>query len=284
MRVAILWIAYLLSLTPVAAVQSVSASGASASDVAAATPTPMDASQTGSSHEPQSTSSTGTTVARPISWRLLVPNILHDQNTIWSFPLHFSKGQHLKPTLAIGAATGALIALDPYIEPYFRNNSGFDDFRTGPLRGRNTLLAVAMVPVGLGVAGLARHDSYAQHTALFLVESVADGEIMNVGIKSMTGRLHPIDIPPHGDFTHTWFKYQGGIGGFPSGHATAAFATASVLSSRYSHHRWVPWVAYTGATIVALSRIPDRAHFPSDVFVGAALGYIVGHSVVLRQQ
>jgi len=93
-------------------------------------------------------------------------------------------------------------------------------------------------------------------------------------------------IPPHGDFTHTWFKYPGTFGNsgsFPSGHAIAAFSVASVFACRYRRRRWVPWVAYGGATVIALSRIPVQAHFPSDVFVGATLGYVIGHYVVLRQ-
>jgi membrane-associated phospholipid phosphatase len=42
-------------------------------------------------------------------------------------------------------------------------------------------------------------------------------------------------------------------------------------------------VAYGGAGVIALSRIPVQAHFPSDVFVGATLGYVIGHYVVLRR-
>jgi membrane-associated phospholipid phosphatase len=91
---------------------------------------------------------------------------------------------------------------------------------------------------------------------------------------------------PHGDFTHTWFKYPGTFGNsgsFPSGHALAAFSVASVFANRYRWRRWVPWVAYGGATVIALSRIPVQAHFPSDVFVGATLGYVIGHYAVLRR-
>jgi membrane-associated phospholipid phosphatase len=244
----------------------------------------MDVGQTDSTRKPELTPATRTTAERAISWKLLGSNVIQDQKSIWSFPLRVGAGQHLRPSLALGATTGVLIALDPYDEPYFRNSSGFDGFKTGVLRGRNTLLGVVVVPLGLYVGGVARHDSYAQQTALFIGESMADAEILSIAIKGITGRLRPSDIPRHGDFTHTWFKYKGGItslGSFPSGHATVAFATASVLSSRYRRHRWVPWIAYTGATVVALSRIPDRAHFPSDVFVGAALGYVIGHFVVL---
>jgi membrane-associated phospholipid phosphatase len=52
----------------------------------------------------------------------------------------------------------------------------------------------------------------------------------------------------------------------------------------FLRNRWVPWVAYGLAGLVGFSRVPLQAHFPSDVFAGAALGYAISHYVVLRQQ
>lgn len=221
---------------------------------------------------------------REVSPRLLLPNILQDQKPVWLFPLHVVEGEHLEPTLILAGATAGLVALDPFDEPYFRNSSGFSSFKTGPLRGRNTSLGIALAPAGLYLAGLARKDSYAEKTALLAVEALADTQILDLGMKTIDGRLHPSDIPPHGDFTHTWFKYPGSAlnpGSFPSGHAISAFGVAAVFAARYGRHRWVPWVAYGLASLAALSRIPDQAHFPSDVFAGAALGYAVSRFVVL---
>ena len=68
---------------------------------------------------------------------------------------------------------------------------------------------------------------------------------------------------------------------FPSGHATEAFAVASVIAARSKS--WpIPVIAYTAATLVALDRINDRAHFASDVVAGAFLGSAVGHFLVNR--
>lgn len=221
---------------------------------------------------------------RPVSFRSVGSSIVRDQKAIWLFPVRVAHGKHWKPTLALTTVTGALIALDPHDEPYFVNSSGFNTFKTGPLRGRNTTLAIASVPLGMYLVGMARKDNYSKGSALLAAEAVFDSQIVALSLKAVTGRRFPSDIPPHGDFTHTWFQYQGTVsnpGSFPSGHATMAFAAASVLSRRYHEHRWVSWLAYGGATFIALSRIPDRAHFPSDVFFGASLGYVVGHFVVV---
>jgi len=42
----------------------------------------------------------------------------------------------------------------------------------------------------------------------------------------------------------------------------------------------VPVAAYGLAGFLAGSRVSSRKHFPSDVLVGAALGYLIGRRVV----
>jgi membrane-associated phospholipid phosphatase len=69
----------------------------------------------------------------------------------------------------------------------------------------------------------------------------------------------------------------------PSGHTIAAFSIATVFARRYGNHRWVPFVAYGLAGVVGFSRMTLSAHFASDVFMGAALGYSISRFAVLRQ-
>jgi undecaprenyl-diphosphatase len=63
---------------------------------------------------------------------------------------------------------------------------------------------------------------------------------------------------------------------FPSGHTLAAFATAFVLAD--SPAETAAYVGFAGA--VATSRVHLRAHHPSDVVGGAAVGSVLG--LVLR--
>jgi undecaprenyl-diphosphatase len=63
---------------------------------------------------------------------------------------------------------------------------------------------------------------------------------------------------------------------FPSGHTLAAFCTAVVLSE--SNAETATYVGF--ATAVAASRVHLRAHHPSDVLGGAAIGTALG--LVLR--
>lgn len=62
---------------------------------------------------------------------------------------------------------------------------------------------------------------------------------------------------------------------FPSGHTTASFAYATVMSL---HFHW-GWLWFLFAAIVGLSRIASHAHWWHDVVGGATLGYIIAMGI-----
>jgi len=238
------------------------------------------AQQSTGSSEPQAVES-----ETLISPKQLVTRILHDQKPIWTLPWQAVRGNHWKPVAAVVAGTAALVVLDPHTEPYFNNPRRFNGYKTGPLRGRNTTLAVTMTPVAFYLAGLATHSSYERNTAFLAAEGIFDTQMVSFVMKSAVGRLKPSDIPPGGNYRDTWFKYKGNLenrGGFPSGHTASAFAVATIVAGRYPKHRWLPYVAYGVAGALSLSRLPTQAHFPSDIFIGAAMGYSIGRFVVLK--
>ena len=67
---------------------------------------------------------------------------------------------------------------------------------------------------------------------------------------------------------------------FPSGHASATFATAMVLQQHYGWKVGVPFFA--GAAYTAISRISDDKHWASDVVFGAAVGMASARTVTLH--
>lgn len=67
---------------------------------------------------------------------------------------------------------------------------------------------------------------------------------------------------------------DGGNFSFPSGHATAAFSAAGVLTTMYGWKAGIP--SYALASLVSISRIDDKEHFLSDVVMGAVLGTVIG--------
>lgn len=237
---------------------------------------------------PQSnTSGPGATKDPDISWKHMPMRMLEDQKHLWLFPTQLARGRHWVPTLAITGATGILIATDPHSEPYFRNNSAFEEtseiFSTG-----NTAIVEFGFPAVVYVTGLLRHDSYTEQTAMLAAEAYVASAIPHVVIKDISRRLRPSAVAANHDFRDTFFQAHTTVFGkgssFPSGHAAAAFSIATVMARRYGRHKWVPWVAYGVAGLISISRIPDMAHFPSDVFLGAALGYTITRFDVFRER
>ena len=223
---------------------------------------------------------------RAITWRTVSKDFLQDQKAIWwTFPGQLGKGQHWLPTLAVVGGTAVLIATDSHSQPYFRtherNLDDINDVFDSPI----TAAEVIGLPASLMITGYVRHNSYQVGSALLAGEAYADSAVVDLAIKAITRRKRPSDIPPSGPYTDTFFSggkspFKGSS--FPSGHAAGAFAVATVIATRYHTHRWVPWAVYGFATAVGFSRVTTNSHFPSDVFLGAALGYSITRFQVLR--
>lgn len=87
--------------------------------------------------------------------------------------------------------------------------------------------------------------------------------------------------PSQGASRDTWGGPQWPNRGhsFPSGHATAAFAMATVVAHEWRTVPGVAPLAYALATAVAAARVDVNAHWASDVVAGAVLGWAMGTAV-----
>jgi hypothetical protein len=132
-----------------------------------------------------------------------------------------------------------------------------------------------------GLVGLVFHDADARDTAIdgVLASLLASG-IITPSLKLVIGRVRP-------NATDDPLKFEPFQGSndtaMPSGHATQAFAVASVISA-HSDHFWVSASAYGLASLVAFSRLYHNAHWTSDVVAGALIGTLVGRTVVAVNQ
>ena len=202
-------------------------------------------------------------------------HVAQDQKRIWSAPASWQGRGKLLAAGTVMAMTGALVALDPVEARYFRGTTSFGPFNRA-FSGNITGYATVAAPALLFATGLVFKDTKLRNTGLAAGEALVDAGIVTVVLKNVTRRAGPLGSGPGG-----WFQQSGtptlkGNGSFPSGHTMSAFAVATVISRRYSNHRWVPWVAYGLAGTIGFSRMSTSAHFASDVFLGGALGYSIG--------
>ncbi|MGB8474628.1 MAG: phosphatase PAP2 family protein [Candidatus Acidiferrum sp.] len=220
---------------------------------------------------------------RNVSLRKLPGNILQDEKAIFSFPKDLAKGKHWWPAIGVAGVTAGLLASDPYTAPPFRTTTNFSGFNRVFSSG-NAAAFIAAVPAAMYAVGWLRKDSYAQDTALLAGEAVADGFILAVPFKGMTGRAQPLDYIGNGPYSDSFLNGSHNplsSGGFYSVHAMAATAVATVIARRYRKHRWVPYLAYGLAAAISFSRITRSDHFPADVFFGGAMGFVISRYAVL---
>ena len=225
-------------------------------------------------------------IGRSVSLRQLPGNLLADQKDIWLFPTKLVKGEHIWPTIAIVGITSGFVASDPYSAPPFRNTTSFSGFNR-VLSSTNTGAFIAAVPAAMYAIGWARKDSYAQETALLAGEAFADGFLIDLPFKAITGRREPISYTGNGPYSDSFFNGTHNplhSGGFYSVHSMCAMAVATVIARRYRSHRWVPFVAYGLAGAISFSRITRSDHFPGDVFFGGAMGFVIARYAVLPQR
>lgn len=114
--------------------------------------------------------------------------------------------------------------------------------------------SIAFLAAGIGLP-LIRDGHDGKTRTLRAIDAVGTTVILTEGIKALTREKRP-DSNEHNSF--------------PSGHASAAFAVATLES--HLHPREAPlW--FLGATLIAASRVRLHRHYSQDVIAGAALGY-----------
>lgn len=115
-----------------------------------------------------------------------------------------------------------------------------------------------------------------------LAASIIASGIITPTIKFIAGRARPRENAGIATF-HPFSTNYSSNSSFPSGHATQAFALASVIANHYDE-TWVTCSSYTVAGLVGVARSYHGAHFASDVLAGALIGTLVGKSVVAHNK
>ena len=169
--------------------------------------------------------------------------------------------------------TGALLD-KPIRDAAQRNRSSSSDRFFKDVEKFGTKQYGLPVLAGFYLYGEFADDYNAKTTALDGLSASIISSLLSSSIKGIVGRARPnTGLGPH------HFNPGGGDYSFPSGHATGAFAFASVIAAHYDDV-WVDTTAYTIASLVGVARIHLDAHWTSDVIAGGLIGGLIGHHLV----
>ncbi len=193
-------------------------------------------------------------------------------------PFHWDATDRWKAAGSAALIGGAFAADHAVYDAFARNRSDFTDSvsKATTWFGGGGGFAVA---AGLLGAGLALENPEVRDMGRDALETaIIAGLFTNLVIKPTAGRWRPSES--NGE---TKFDPFSGHTSYTSGHATQAFAVASVIAMRSPG--WViPTIAYGLATVVACDRINDRAHFASDVVTAALFATATGRFIVNRHR
>lgn len=129
------------------------------------------------------------------------------------------------------------------------------------------------LPAAVYLTGLVAGDTEIRTTGRILFEALTASGLTTTTLKILVGRSRPFTGNDQYDFGG--FATDNARHSYPSGHTTAAFAVASVLSYRIDNTA-ASIALYTAASMTAYSRIYDNQHWLSDTALGAVIGTVAG--------
>jgi membrane-associated phospholipid phosphatase len=198
----------------------------------------------------------------------LLKNLMSDQKTIWTSPFHlrWADGSWLFP---LAAVAGGFLATDRAVFPALSTDpKKLNRYTSVSNYGLYSLIGAGG---GLYVWSKISHDDHQRETGILAGEAAIDSLAVDTTFKYAFGRERPNQGQGLGNF------FQHGAS-FPSDHSAVAWSIASVIAHEYPGP--LTQVAVYGlATAVSASRVLGKQHFPSDVVVGAAIGWLIGRQV-----
>ena len=241
-------------------------------------PTCRAGAQTATGGLPDAPSPQGRADDKPVTIRGTPYRILQDQEAIWTSPARLRESNALGP-VALVLATTLLITTDHQVmsSSKLQNASLNNEAATA---STGLVGGFVAAPAAIYVLGEMNHDDHATETGILAGEAVVDSLAVSYVLKGISLRERPTVDNAKGRF------FEPGVGldsSFPSNHAIVAWSSAAVLASEYSGPL-TEISAYGLATGVSVARVVARQHFPSDVLVGSAVGWMVGRYVVHKHR
>lgn len=202
----------------------------------------------------------------------LLGRFASDQKQIWTSParLRLSDTEWLIPLSGITA--GLFVTDRDFSKHLSQNPATIRHYKTLSTGGVAALVGSG---AGMWLLGHASHNEHWSETGFLAGEAALNSLVMVEGLKYSLRRERPFQ----GDGSGSFFQNRGTS--FPSEHAAAAWAVAGVLAHEYPGPL-TKLMAYGLASLVDISRVRARQHFPSDVLVGNLIGNFVAQDIYSR--
>lgn len=199
-------------------------------------------------------------------------DFLNDQKNIVTSParIRFSDATWLVP---LGGITAGLLETDrQYSASLSHNAATLRHYRDFSNAGVASLVGAG---AGLYLFSYPAHDVHWRETGFLAGEAAVDSLLGVEALKYAMRRERPYQGNGDG-------RFFGGGTSFPSEHSAAAWSIAGVIAHEYPGPI-TKLLVYSMASAVSISRVHARQHFPSDVFVGSVLGYLISQNVYRRR-
>src|SRR6266853_4027698 len=202
----------------------------------------------------------------------LVGRFVRDQREIWTSPakLRFSDTEWLVPLS--GVTAGLFVTDRDFSRHLSQNPTTISRYKTLSNAGVAALVGGAG---GMWVMGHVSHNEHWSETGFLAGEAALNSLVAVESFKYSLRRERPYQGNGSGSF------FQSGGTSFPSEHAAAAWSVAGVIAHEYPGP-FTKNMAYGLASLVDISRLRARQHFPSDVLVGSVIGNLVAQNIYSR--
>ncbi len=257
---------------------AVSASGQSATQQVSKSASPTDTTAKAASkkaNNPQGVGLDHLTFTTPSnddryinSVRTAPKHFLLDQKAMWTSPFHMSVSEATFLVPVAGITAGLFATDSSFMRSLSHNPNTLNRYDHISNYG---LGAMGGIAGGAYLLGWATDNEHERETGFLSGEAAIDSVIATEAISYMTGRERPLVDNANGKF------WKAGTS-FPSDHSAAAWSVAGIVAHEYPNPL-VKFLSYGAATAVSLSRIKAEEHFPSDVAVGSAIGWLVSQYV-----
>ncbi len=205
-------------------------------------------------------------------------HILSDQLAIWTSPARLNDSNALGPVLLVLATTAVVTTDHQVMADEVPINPSLNNQAVTASNGLTGGFVAA--PMIIYALGHIHHNDHATETGILGGEAMVDSLAVDEVLKLVSLRERPDVDGSRGKFFQTSVGLDSS---FPSTHSFIAWSSAAVIASEYDGPM-TQIAAYGLATGVSATRVLGRQHFPSDVVVGSAVGWMIGRYVVHRRR